>query len=160
MSPRNLSELLNVRYIELDLKAKKKEEALAELLDLFEAEGAIKNSEEILEALLDRERLTSTGIGEGVAIPHVFVEGLTDTLIAFGRKRKGVAFNAIDRLPVHLIFLILGPEDRAEFHLQLLSKMARYLRDEELREALLNAKDPEEIIRVVEHREQEDVLSL
>lgn len=156
MSASKLSNLLAPSRIRLELKARKKEEALEELLDLLESEGKIPDRQAVLDALLERERLAPTGIGSGVAIPHVFVEGLSETLIAFGMKRKGIGFNSIDRKPARLIFLILGPENQAAGHLQLLSRMARYLRIQEFRSALLSAKNPQEVLRAVEGMEKED----
>jgi fructose-specific phosphotransferase system IIA component len=156
MSASKLSNLLAPSRIRIELKARKKEEALAELLDLLESEGKIPDRQAVLEALLEREKLAPTGIGSGVAIPHVFVESLSETLVALGMKRKGIGFNSIDRKPARLIFLILGPENQAAGHLQLLSRMARYLRIPEFRSALLSARDPQEVLGVIERMEKED----
>ena len=157
MSASKLSNLLTPGRIRIELKARKKEEALAELLDLLESEGKVPDRQAVLEALLERERLAPTGIGSGVAIPHVFLEGLSETLVALGMKRKGISFNSIDRKPARLIFLILGPDNQAAGHLQLLSRMARYLRIPEFRSALLSARDPQEVLGVIERMEKEDL---
>jgi fructose-specific phosphotransferase system IIA component len=148
--------ILDPRCIELDIKARRKEEALAEMAALLAGAGRIASEEELTRALLAREKLTSTGVGDGIAIPHAMLPGLEETLLAFGRKAEGLAFDAIDRKPVQLIFLLAGPPGREFVHLQLLSRLARLLRDTGFRQALMGVGTPEGVLDLFRAREEEE----
>jgi fructose-specific phosphotransferase system IIA component len=149
------SKLLDPACIDLNLKGKKKKEVVEELIDLLVRSGKLQNGKDIAEEVLEREKITSTAIGKGVAIPHKLIRGISQTLIAFGRKNEGVNFDAIDKAPVSLFFLLLGPEGHTGEHLKLLSKLARYLHDDGFIRALKEAKNPEDIIQVF--RLEEDI---
>jgi fructose-specific phosphotransferase system IIA component len=153
--PGALWEILDPECVELSLRARRKEEALAELAGLLGAAGQIDDPDELTRALLTREKLTSTGIGEGIAIPHAMLAGLDDTLLAVGRKPEGLSFDSIDRKPVLLIFLLVGPPGRERTHLQLLSRLARLLRDPGFRDALMAAREPQEVLDLLQAREEE-----
>jgi fructose-specific phosphotransferase system IIA component len=150
-----LWQILDPGCIELDLKARRKEEALAEMAALLARAGRIGDPEELTRALLAREKLTSTGVGSGIAIPHAMLAGLEETLLAVGRKLEGLPFDAIDRKPVQLIFLLAGPRGRELSHLQLLSRLARLLRDASFRETLMSAQEPREVLELLRSREEE-----
>lgn len=150
-----LWQILNPACIELALKARKKEEALAELVGLLQAAGAVQDAGELLEALLAREKLSSTGIGEGVAVPHAILSEVEETRLAVGRKLDGLPFGSIDGKPVQLVFLMAGPPGHEMAHLQLLSRLARLLRDAEFRQALLAAASPQEVLELLRSRERE-----
>lgn len=92
---------------------------------------------DIATALVTREQLGSTGVGEGVAIPHAKIPGIVNLVAAFGRAPKGVAFDAIDLQPVHLIFVLLVPENSAGAHLKALARISRLLKNSEFRERLM-----------------------
>ena len=149
-----LWQILEPGCIELDLKARRKEEALAEMAAILAKTGRITDPEELTRALVAREKLTSTGVGEGIAIPHAMLAGLGETLLALGRKAEGLPFDAIDRKPVQLIFLLAGPPGRELTHLQLLSRLARLLRDAAFREALMSAQEPREVLDLLKSREE------
>ncbi|MBN1834771.1 MAG: PTS sugar transporter subunit IIA [Spirochaetales bacterium] len=150
-----LWQILDPGCIELALKARRKEEALAELAGLLARAGRIADPEELTKALVAREKLTSTGIGAGIAIPHAMLPGLQETILAIGRKPEGLPFDALDRKPVQLIFLLAGPPGRELVHLQLLSRLARLLRDPTFREALMSAATPQEVLELLREREEE-----
>ena len=152
-----ISKLISVECMDSNLLAKKKEDAIAGLVDLLVKAGKIADSSATMQALLDREKLASTGIGSNVAIPHALLEGLTETVIAFGRSKKGIPFGSQDGSPAKLIFLIVGPSRQDLIHLQLLSRLARHLRDGAYRKALLKAKGANEILRLISQYEKEDV---
>jgi len=154
MSITEYSKLLDPACIELTLKSKKKKEVVEELIGLLVRSGKIQNGKDIAEEVLEREKITSTGIGKGAAIPHKLIRGISQTLIAFGRKKEGINFDAIDKAPVSLFFLLLGPEGRTGEHLKLLSKLARYLHDDGFIRALKEAKNPEDIIEVFRREEE------
>jgi PTS system nitrogen regulatory IIA component len=104
----------------------------------------------LLETLLDRERLGSTGIGEGVAIPHGKVTGLPALVASFGRAPQGIDFRAIDGKPTYLFFTLIAPENSAGAHLKALARISRIFKNPAFREAILKAGTPEEIFRLIE----------
>ncbi len=105
-----LNQIFKMEFIHAGLEAKNKDEVLAELVNVI-IEGGLKlNSSSIIDILKQRESLGSTGIGEGVAIPHGKISNLNDIVVAFGRSEKGIAYDSLDGKPVHLFFLLLAPE--------------------------------------------------
>ncbi len=108
------------------------------------------DGQRLLETLLDREKLGSTGIGEGVAIPHGKVPGLPALMASFGRSRAGVDFRAIDGKPTHLFFTLFAPENSSRTHLNALATISRISKNPAFREAILKAKDAAEIYRLIE----------
>lgn len=152
-----ITDFLQPSFIKLELESTKKKDALLELLTLLQVRGIIDETQKdpIWKDLLEREKVSSTGIGSGVAIPHKIVAGLQDTVIAFGRKQKGIPFDAIDGQPVTLIFLILGKEGNEAFHLRLLSKLARLLQQGTFRDVLSRAESPDQILTLLRQWEEE-----
>lgn len=152
-----ITEFLQPSCIKLELESYKKKDALLELLNVLQSQGVIDETQKdhIWKDLLEREKLSSTGIGAGVAIPHKIVPGLQNTVIAFGRKQKGILFDAIDGQPVTLFFLILGKEGSEAFHLRLLSKLARLLQQGLFREALIHSDSPDQIVSILHKWEEE-----
>jgi PTS system nitrogen regulatory IIA component len=106
--------------------------------------------QKLLETLLDREKLGSTGIGEGVAIPHGKVPGLPGLLATFGRSEAGIDFRAIDGRPTHLFFTLFAPENSAGTHLKALARISRIFKTAAFREAILRARGADEIYRLLE----------
>ena len=148
-----ISELIDSGCITLDLSARKKPAIIHELISLLVACGRLENPERIESAVLERESLTSTGIGDGIAIPHCLTPEVDHTVMAFGRHGKGAKFDAVDRKPVRLFFLIIGPENAHNEHLRLLSKLSRHLHDQTLRAGLLSARKAEEIVSLFEEKD-------
>jgi mannitol/fructose-specific phosphotransferase system IIA component (Ntr-type) len=141
--------------MKLEMQATSKKEALEELVDVLAQTGKVSNPQELAEELLEQENKVSTGIGEGIAIPHKMISGLKRTIMAFGRKKDGLPFDAIDHQPVSLLFLILGPQGKPHRHLQLLSRLSRLLHDPELKNVLLEAQTPNEILNALRDKEAE-----
>jgi PTS system nitrogen regulatory IIA component len=108
------------------------------------------DGQRLLETLLDREKLGSTGIGEGVAIPHGKVSTLPGLMASFGRSPPGVDFRAIDGKPTHLFFALFAPENSAGAHLKALARISRIFKNPAFREAIMNAPDAAEIYRLIE----------
>ena len=108
------------------------------------------DGQKLLETLLEREKLGSTGIGEGVAIPHGKVQGLPGLLASFGRSEKGVDFRAIDGKPTFLFFTLFAPENSAGAHLKALARISRIFKNPSFREAILRAGGADEIFRLIE----------
>jgi PTS system nitrogen regulatory IIA component len=136
-----ISEFLTEDMILPDLKATDKEGVLREMAHhLCSVAPGMQDAEErVVRALLDRERLGSTGVGEGVAIPHAKVSGLTRLTAAFGRSVRGVPFEAIDQQPVTLVVALLVPENSAGVHLKALARISRLLKNPAFRDGLQRA---------------------
>jgi len=150
-----ITEMLKREFVLEQLKAGNKRDALAELAGVF-AQGRIKvDSEAMLHVLLERERLGSTGIGDGIAIPHGKLHGLEEMVVSFGRSREGIAFEAMDGKPVHLFFLLMAPENSAGQHLKALAKISRMLKDANFRKNLLEAKMHEDLFRIIVEKDDE-----
>ena len=150
-----ITEMLRREFILEELKAENKRDALAELAGVF-AKGRIKvDPEAMLHVLLERERLGSTGIGDGIAIPHGKLSGLDEMVVSFGRSREGIAFEAMDGKPVHLFFLLMAPENSAGQHLKALAKISRMLKDPNFRKNLLEAKMHEDLFRIIAEKDDE-----
>lgn len=124
-----------------DLQATDKAGVLRELLGFMESENMEQDAEAALRVLLDRESLGTTGIGDGIAIPHGKLEALEHICVVVGRSKKGVEFEALDHKPCHIFFLVLAPEQVAGMHLRLLAQISRLLKDETFRQAFMDAED-------------------
>jgi PTS system nitrogen regulatory IIA component len=122
--------------------------ALAELCRPLSAVHRL-DSQRLLDTLLERERLGSTGIGEGVAIPHGKVAGLPALIASFGRAPQGIDFRAIDGKPTFLFFTLIAPENSAGAHLKALARISRIFKNPAFRDAILRAGTPEEIFRLI-----------
>lgn len=150
----NLNDLLHPECIELDLQEKRKPEIIRELTRLISRCGVISDQDQLYDALMKREELSSTGIGDGIAIPHCLTPQVERTHIAFARKLGGAKFDAVDNQPVAMFFLLVGPEGNPTLHLKVLSKLARYLHDRIFCDRLLTAETSEEVIEAFRSKEQ------
>ncbi len=145
----NLSALLSEGLILLELSASTKVEAIDELVDLLVKENKVLDKQAYLDLVLERERMGSTGIGKGIAIPHGKTDAIKSVAISFGRSSKGVDFDALDDQPVKLIFLLAAPNDAGPIYLKALARLSRILRKEEFRESLLKAKDEKAVLDLI-----------
>jgi fructose-specific phosphotransferase system IIA component len=152
----SVAELLDAQTIKLELEGRKKSDVLQEMVELLHRAGTIQDPQAALAGLIAREKLTSTGIGQGIAIPHLLSDQARETVMAFGRKREGLRFDSVDGQPVTLIFLMIGPKHQEYAHLRLLSRLSRLLHDESFRLALMKAESAEEILRIVIREEQKE----
>ena len=144
-----LGEYLRKDFLIDELKAVDKPEVLAELVAPVAEAFPEVNPEKALRVLLDRENLGTTGIGDGVAIPHGKMDSLKEIVITAGRSRGGVDFEALDHKPCRIFFLVLAPEHVAGMHLRILAQISRLLSDEGFRGAFLEAQDRESLWRVL-----------
>ncbi|PIS02393.1 MAG: PTS sugar transporter subunit IIA [Chlamydiae bacterium CG10_big_fil_rev_8_21_14_0_10_42_34] len=139
-----ISDYLDSRLITF-LDVDTRDEAILALIDLLEKEEHLPDREMFTKAIFDREELVSTGIGMGVAVPHAKLKDFTDFFIVVGvQQKKGLEWNALDKAPVRLIFMIGGPEDKQTEYLQILSLLTSAIRDVDLRKKLLAAQSTEE----------------
>ena len=144
-----LSELIDEDYILPELKAKDKKGVLEELVDALVRREPSIDKKALVKVLLERERLGSTGIGDGVAIPHGKFQGITHPIISFGRSRKGLDFESMDGEPVFLFFLLVAPENSASIHLKALAKIAKILKNGAFRKVLMEAPSKKELYRTI-----------
>jgi PTS system fructose-specific IIC component len=146
--------ILEPSCVQLSLRAGGKEQALEEMVGLLAGAGRIADPAALLEALQARERKISTGVGEGVALPHCASPELASPVLAVARKPEGLDFEALDGKPVRLLFLLVGQADKPAAQLRLLSRLARLLRDPAFPEALLAAESPEAVRELFRRAEQ------
>ena len=149
-----LWQILEPACVALELKAGRKAEALEEMAGLLVQAGKIRDGTALLQALLAREKKISTGVGEGIALPHCASPELSAPALAVARKREGLDFEALDGKPVRLLFLLVGQNDRPTVQLRLLSRLARLLRDPAFPQALLAAESPEAVRELFRQAEQ------
>jgi PTS system nitrogen regulatory IIA component len=150
----HINDMFDKDYIIEELKATSKRAVLAELSEIFSRDQKGLAPGAMVDVLLEREKLGSTGIGDGIAIPHGKLKGLDRLVISFGRSRRGIDFDAIDGKPVHIFFLLMAPESSTGQHLKALAKISRMLKDPEFRNGLLEATSAEEIYRKIAEKDE------
>ena len=150
-----LSEILNQDNIIPDLRAKDKRGVLEELVDVIVSHDPSLERDPLVDVLLEREKLGSTGIGEGIAIPHGKFLGLKHPVISFGRSLKGLDFDSMDGQPAFLFFLLVAPEDSASIHLKALAKIAKILKNSAFRNVLMQAPTSQELYQTIIQNDEE-----
>lgn len=150
-----LSEILDAKNIIPDLKARDKKKALEELAETIVNIRPSLDKDSLVKVLLERERLGSTGIGDGVAIPHGKFHGISEPVISFGRSLKGLDFEAMDGQPVHLFFLLVAPENSASVHLKALARIAKLLKNSSFRKTLMELETRQEIYNTIIQNDEE-----
>jgi PTS system nitrogen regulatory IIA component len=148
-----ITDMIKPGYVIEELQAKTKRDVLTELSSVF-LQDIDADAEEMVSILLEREKLGSTGIGDGIAIPHGKMGSLKDLVVAFGRSTKGIDFNAMDGKPVHLFFLLMAPENSAGLHLKALAKISRMLKDPAFRKRLLEARSGEKMLAAIAEKDE------
>jgi len=148
-----LHELIIENAILMELNAQTKSEAITNLVEALDNSERLVNKEEALSRLLTREATWTTGLGGGIAIPHACTSAVRQPMIAFGRSKEGIDFISIDRNPVNLVFLILGPKSSTELHLKILARIGHLLNTEGFIEGLLNAQSKVGIIEFLKEKE-------
>jgi len=146
----NITELLSVNLIKLELNSKTKEDVVKEMAKMLDEDGKLLDSDKYIQAVMDREKEFSTGIGMGIAIPHGKSSGVKEASLVFGRSVEGIDYQSMDDELAHIFFLIAVPEKSSDEHLKILSQISRKLMHKELRDSLMSAKSAEEIITLLE----------
>ena len=144
-----LSDFMDSRLVELDLADGGTRDVLRQLVARLGAAGIVANTAEAYERLLEREQVMSTGIGEGIAIPHARTAEVKSTVVALGRSIKGVPFDAIDGKPVDVVFMILGAPDSSAEHVKVLARIARLVKKPGFHAAALKAETVEQLLEAV-----------
>lgn len=151
-----IAELLGKDTIKLNLKANSKMEVLDQLVDVLYDAGRLNDKELYKEEILKRESLSSTGIGEGIGIPHGKTSAVKKASLALGIFRDGVDFDSLDGAPVNIVFMIAAPEGANNEHLETLSRLSVLLMNPEFKEGLLSSKAPEDVFSLLDKFEKED----
>ncbi|HNW33982.1 MAG TPA: PTS sugar transporter subunit IIA [Candidatus Ozemobacteraceae bacterium] len=149
-----LTEFISPQLIKLELSSIQKVDAIKELIDLLDKAGFLTDADAFLKSVLEREKVGSTGIGKGIAIPHSRTATVREVVVAVGRSKEGIEFEALDSRPVHLIFLIAAPIESGGLYLKALARLSRLLRYQEFRNELMEAKTAEEIIKIISSEEK------
>lgn len=145
-----LSKFTEEELITFELKSEDKESVITELVDLVSKSKLIRDRDELLSDILERENLVTTGIGYGVAFPHAKTKAAKGIVIAFGRSDEGLDFDAMDKKSVHLFFLIAAPEDAIGAHLNVMARLSFLMRSEETRAKLMEVKSPGELLTILD----------
>ncbi|MBN2328825.1 MAG: PTS sugar transporter subunit IIA [Candidatus Omnitrophica bacterium] len=151
----NLSEILSEQCISLNIQGRTKPEVIQEMAALATQSDKIGDEEALVEALMAREKIQTTGIGHGMAIPHATAEGVRGLVLCLGISRKGIDFESLDGKPVNLIFMLAGEPRLQTSFLSILSKISRFFRKSSFREEVHKARSAQEIIEMIEAREEE-----
>ncbi len=153
MRERKLCGLLSEKVIKLDLEEKNKTKLITVLVDLLSKSGKLKNKKSFLRSILEREKLGSTGIGNGVAIPHARSNAAGDFALAFAKSKEGMDFGALDGEKVYLFFMLASPSELVGEHLKLLAKISYLIKDKFIVDLLRQAKDAKEVIKIIRTHE-------
>jgi len=148
-----LTEILKPQNIKVPLAAKTKAEAISELVDLLAASGDVKDGKKVLDAVLEREATRTTGIGNGLAIPHGKCNGVDHLVMAIGRPLAPIDFQAIDGRPVNLIWLLASPPDQTGPHIHALARISRLMTIDRFRQALAAAQTPQDLYNAIVQQE-------
>ncbi|MBX2822869.1 MAG: PTS sugar transporter subunit IIA [Rhodothermaceae bacterium] len=151
---RSVIQLLDEHLVCLNLGGETKEEVIIGLTEMLQGDPRINNFELMRDAVLERERMMSTGVGKGIALPHAKTAAVNGITLAFATTAQPIDFNAVDNVPVRILFLILSAENEKTTHIKLLSRISRMMNDDSIREQLLKAENSREIIKIFKVKEQ------
>lgn len=146
-----LSKFCDENLIVFDLKSTGKDDVIEELVGLVSRSHMVKDSDQLLVDVKERENLVTTGVGYGVAFPHAKTRSVKGIVIAFGRSKKGINFDAMDHQPVHLFFLIAAPEDAIGAHLNVMARLSYLMKSAESRQLMMNASSPGDILALMDN---------
>lgn len=154
-----IMDFLAKKAIVADIKSTKKEDVIRELVDALIASGEIEKRfrNKLIDALMGREALGSTAIGQGIAIPHAKCDCVTSLIAAFGLSKKGVDFDSLDGEPAYIFFLLIAPQDSAGPHLKALARISRLLKDKYFRDSLRACADDKSIIKIISTEDEKKV---
>ena len=142
-------DFLDKNAIKANIKSIKKEDVIKELVELLCLAYSIKDKASLVQTLLNRESLGSTGIGQGIGIPHAKSNCVKELIAALGVSKNGVDFDSLDGEPTYIFMLLVAPEDAAGPHLKALAKISRMLKDKFVRDSLVAAKDEKAVLNII-----------
>lgn len=149
-----ISEILSENIISVDLDVADKNDAINKIIDLANNSGKITDLEKVRNCVLEREKLVSTGVGKGFAIPHGKTDAITEITAAFAVLKNPIDFESIDLEPVRFIFLLVGKENLLNAHIKLLSRISRLMNKDEFRQRLTKAQSSKEVLDIFKEEEQ------
>jgi nitrogen PTS system EIIA component len=147
-------DFLSPDAIKISLESKNKKDVIKELVELLVKSGKVKDKKKMIQTLMEREELGSTGIGQGIAIPHGKSDTVSDLAAAFGLSQDGISFDSLDGEPVNIFFLLVAPEGAAGAHLKALARISSLLKDKYFRKSLLSAKEPADVTKIIQEEEK------
>lgn len=149
-----LGDVLNENLIKIPLLKSDKKEIITEMIDVLTASGKIVDRNKVLQAVLEREQMMSTGIGNSVAIPHGKSQGVQELVVGLGITPQDVNFDALDGKPVRIVFMLVGPEKSSSVHIKMLSRISRLLNQSAFRKKLIDSKSGSDVIRIIQDEEK------
>ncbi len=149
-----ISEILDKRAIKIGMEASTKEEALKELVAVLAQVENVGDPKNIVKTLVERENLGSTGIGQGIAIPHGKTDKVNRLIAVLGTSKKGIDFDALDGEPVFIFFLLVAPKETAGPHLKALAQISRLLRDTYFCELIRRCETPDQLFHLIKNEEE------
>jgi len=149
-----VSEYLNEDNVLLNVEAKDKYDLIDKLIEVASKSGKIMDKEKVRQAVYEREKILSTGVGKGFAVPHGKTDAVNDIVLAFAITKEPLDYEALDNQPVRLVMLMVGKDSLVSSHIKLLSRISRLMNDDEFRENLLNAKTKEEVLEIFRKEEE------
>jgi fructose-specific phosphotransferase system IIA component len=148
MQTMKISEILTENYIVTGLKGGSKDEIISAMIDLVSGSDKVKDKEKVRTAIFEREKIMSTGVGNGFAIPHGKTDAVSDIVAAFAVTAKPIDYHSLDEKPVRLVFLLVGKDNMVGPHIKLLSRISRLMNKEDFRNRLLAARTPQEAMEM------------
>jgi len=150
----DITEILKEDAIKTDLEATDRDGVIREMVELLANANGLSNKDEIIEAVVQREELMSTGIGQGIGIPHAKTNGVSTLMAAFGRSKNGIDYHALDGQQVQIFFLLVAPEEQSGPHVKALARISRLLKHAYFRQVLLDAKSSKEVVDIIREEEK------
>lgn len=148
-----ITSILTEDLIKVKIPGESKDDVINAIIDLAEKSQKIKDIDKVRQAIFEREKIMSTGVGKGFAIPHGKTDAVSDIVAAFGVTENPIDYQSLDHEPVRLLFLLIGKDSLVGAHIKLLSRISRLMNKEELRTRLLNAETSAEILSILQEEE-------
>jgi len=148
-----LTDVLKEEYIRIPLAGKDRDNCIEQLIDMLGEQNIITSKQPVFNAVMEREKLMTTGVGNGIAIPHCKHKESPEFAVCLGIHPKGIDFQAIDKKPVKIVFLLVGPENNPGLHIKLLSRISRLMSNEELRNQLRNCDSATKAFELIQEEE-------
>lgn len=148
-----ITEILDAKCVKVPLQAAEKYQAITELVDLLNARGLLDDYDAVLKAVMEREAIRSTGIGQGFAIPHGKCNAVSKLVMALGKVKTPIDFESIDQHPVSVIVLLVSPTDQTGPHIQALARISRLMTDREFRDKIWSADSAERLYQFIQNHE-------
>jgi len=150
-----ISNILDESLIKVNIPGETKDDVINAIIDLAGKSGKVTDIEKVREAIFERERIMSTGVGKGFAIPHGKTDAVTDIVAAFGITENPIDYQSLDHEPIRMLFLLVGKDSLVGAHIKLLSRISRLMNKEELRDKLMDSKTPSDILSLLKEEEEQ-----